>query len=340
MPDVVVDNDNAPQIMEDKPEQQPFNQSAREALESSFDEFVQGEAVEATAPEETAPIEDKPADKTVEVEASVKQPETPPVEEWKPEFKDHKTAEESYRHARLKMQQALEEAAAMKRELEQARYVPPEPPRMTQEPTSPPPPMMDKEAIEAEFFRDPVGFQLAMNEAMARHAVEQAEAKISEKDRQRRIQNLQYSMTQKLNEHFDTKYPELKPMEPMVLTYGDSVRQDRTFMEPLLASIKEAPNELKARKIFEVSKAVMDEGVRRLREKLPEIGKGLGFQIPGEPQTERLTSGAPSVVPGGSSGPVVRTKDETTGQTASEYMRERLHRQEKIMAGSGRWKGR
>lgn len=330
MPDEVIDRDQAPQE-EDKHEPKLFNQDARDAVEAAYDAFEPQDEV-VHPPAETAPVEDKPADKGMDVTAS-----EPVVDEWKPEFKDHKTAEESYRHARLKMQEALERAARLEKQIEETRYAPPEPPRMPQEPTSPPPPVLDKEAIEAEFFRDPVGFQLAMNQAMAQHAVEQAEQKITAKDKERRFQAVQASMSAKLNEHFDTKYPELKELEPMILHYGEKVRQDEIFMQPLVQSIKEAPNNLRARKIFEASKAIIDEGVRRFRERQPEIGKALGYQIPGEPIKERLTSGAPPVVPGGTGGPIVRT-EAPRPETAAEYLKERLTRQEKTMSGAGRWR--
>ncbi len=334
MAEEVIDRDKAPQD-EDKHEPKLFNQDARDAVESAYDSYAgEGEAP-AILPEEPAPLEDKPVDKGMDVTAS--DPVSAPVEEWKPEFKDHRTAEESYRHARLKMQEALERAARLEKQIEERQYAPAEPPRMPQEPTSPPPPVLDKEAIEAEFFRDPVGFQLAMNQAMAQHAVEQAEAKITAKERDRRLQSVQASMSQKLNEHFDTKYPELKELEPMILSYGDKVKDDAIFMEPLVRSIKEAPDNMRARRIFEVSKAIIDEGVRRFRERQPEIGKALGFQVPGEPTKERLTSGAPPVVPGGTSGPTVRT-EAPRPETAAEYLKERLTRQERTMSGAGRWR--
>ena len=226
MPDELETRDNAPEAEvdepkpQDKPEFRTFNQDAREAVESAYDAFKQ----EAEVTPEPAPTEDKPDDKGFDVQASTKEPEAEPKpEEWKPEFKDHRAAEESYRHARLKMQEALERAARLEKQYEdaQARLSQPKP----QQPVEPPP-TLDKEAIEAEFFRDPVGFQLAMTEAMARRAVEDAEAKITEKQQQSRVQSIQASMTQKLNDHFDKTYADLKPFEPMVLSIGDQLRQD------------------------------------------------------------------------------------------------------------------
>jgi hypothetical protein len=335
MSDELENKDNAPDAEEeqpkpqDKPEFRTFNQDAREAVEAAYDAFQQ----EAEPAPEPAPVEDKPADKGFDVEASKKEPEAEPKpDEWNPEFKDKKTAEESYRHARMKMQEALERASRLEKQYEEAQARLSQP-RPQQAPTEPPP-QLDKEAIEAEFFRDPVGFQLAMTEAMARRAVEEAEAKITEKDRISRAERLQASMTQKLNEHFDATYSDLKPFEPMVLSIGDQLRQDEKFMTPLLETIKLAPPQLKARKIFDVSKAIMDESAKRLREQLPTLVKPLG--LAGQ-RSERLTSGAPAIVPGGSGGPVIN-QSPPAPETNQDYMRERQRMSDRLTAGAGRWR--
>lgn len=338
-----VEKDQAPDEPiepQDKPEPKTFNQDAREAVEAAYEAYKTDVVAEqATPPEEPAPVVEQPEpDKGMDVAATEQVPEQPPITDaWTPEFRDHKTAEESYRHARLKMQEALEEAARLKRQFNELQAARPEPAPQREEPPMPPPPPLDKDAIEAEFFRDPVGFQLAMNEAMARHAVEQAEAKISAKERERRVQSIQASMTQKLNEHFDTSYPELKAVEPLVLEYGEQVRNDQTFMEPLLDTIKSAPPQQKARRIFEVSKAVMDESVKRLRTRRHEIGRAFGFVEPNQPQTQRLTSGAPTVVPGGSTPGVTVRTDAPVTDTPESYMKERLRMQERTMSGASRW---
>ena len=340
------EKDTAP-LIEDKPQPTIFNQDARDAVEAAFDAFkAEAEGREQTPPAAEpaalAQAADKPQeDKGFDVASSqtVDGQQTSITEEWKPEFKDHKTAEESYRHARQKMQQATEEAARLRREREdlearlEAMRQSPSPMQQPGQDQQQAPPMMDKETLEAEFFKDPIGFQLAMNEAAARHAIEQAEAKISEKTKAERMVMMQKSMSSKLQEHFDTSYPELKKVEPLATDYTERVRQDREFMEPLFRQIKEAPNELKARKIFEVSKAVMDEGVKRLRNDLPVIGEALGFApVAGQPIKERLKSGSPSIVPGGSSGPTVKPSGNYEPESPEAYMRDRIKRQEKMMA--------
>ena len=320
-------------LPEDKPEHKMFNEDARSAIEEAFDAFQAApEPVEEPAP--SVP-EDKPSEPVEE-----REPVTTVTDEAEPtQFRTIEDAEKSYRNARLKMQEATERAKKVERENEELRRATAEAlanlqTRAEQPPPSPPAPKappFTREELEAKFFEDPVGFMFSMQEAAQKAAIAEVESRTKEQRAQERKQAALVSFTNTTQKYFDDTYADLKPVEPLVTEEIKQVWNDPTFIRPIM--------EDKGKHIVDKAKAVVDEATRRLRSRLPDIGKSLGFSTPGEPVTERLTRGAPPLVPGGPSGPTTgRATDSTVTETPAEYMRERLQQHERTMTGVGRWR--
>ena len=300
-----------------------FNQESRDALEEAFQEFQE----EAAAPPEEAPEvpPDKPADKGMEVS----QAQVIPPEESRPTFKTLEDADRSYHEARKKMNEATERAKQLERENEEVRrtaaevveYVR----RQTAAQTPAPPrqaPAFNKEEMEARFYEDPVGFVVAATEAGRQAAIREAQQNTAnERDRMRKQAAVE-SFTNQTQKYFDENYADLKAIEPMVTHEITQVWNDPNFTKPLL--------EDRGRDVLTKARTVVDEATRRLKDRLPGLADALGRAGTDSPNRERLASGAPPLVPGGSrSAPAVSPTPEI-GESNQDYLRGRLKRLERM----------
>lgn len=325
---------------QDKPEeleQRLFNQDAREAIEDSYAKFAAGEKekvaetiVPAQDPEE---VPEKSAEKIMETAPSESVPV--PAETWTPEFKDQMEAEKSYKNARIKMQEATERSVRLEREVEELRKLsgemfanmqakmaaPPAP-----QPTAPQALQFSREELEAKFFEDPVGFVFSLQEAAKRAAIEEVTTKTQAERNMERKRMAVQTFTNQTQKYFDDTYADLKPIEPLVTDEIQRVWSDPTFMRPI--------NDDKKLDVISKAKAVVDEASKRVRTRLPDLGKALGLAPTGEPTKERLTSGAPPVVPGGGSGPGVRPSPPPAGETFDEYISNRMKQQDRMRASN------
>ena len=202
-------------------------------------------------------------------------------------------------------------------------------PRRRPRPPQGRPPAFNKEEMEARFYEDPVGFVVAATEAGRQAAIREAQQKIAKEREELRTKAAIQSFTNQTQKYFDENYADLKAIEPMVTHEITQVWNDPNFIKPLL--------EDRGRDVLTKARTVVDEATRRLKDRLPGLAEALAGQAgTGSPSKERLSSGAPPLVPGGTRSATMRSSPASMGESNQEYLAGRLKRLERIqMTGAG-----
>jgi hypothetical protein len=219
------------------------------------------------------------------------------------------------------MHEATQEAARYRKTLEERDKVLMDLVRKQQQPQpSAPnqPPPMTREAIEAKFYEDPVGFVMGLTQnttAKVRqdtlNEFEQRLAGIVKQTEQQRFA----SDSQR---YFDDTYKDLKDFEPFIDVEIRTLMEDGNFMQSIDGQFRTIPEKMRA---------VVDKAVSNVREK-PIVKKF--FEGTPEQKRERLPA-SPVVTPSGGS-PVVSSK-ATEPETPEQYLEARRKTQDKIYAG-------
>ena len=289
-------------------EEQTFNQNSRDEMEEAFEAFQQG-AEEPTAPATAAPVTDKlPDERALAPTAAVI------TEEPRTTFKTLEDADKSYLEVRRKWNESTERANRLERERDEADRRASEAIGLAMKSAqggerTAPPPNITKEALEAKFFEDPVGFMLSITEAANQDAIRKVESRAKSERQAMAAENI----TNHTQAYFDTNYADLKALEPLVIEEIQRISRDPDTIRPILDD-KNARMDVKA-------KALVDEASRRVRDRIPGIVAGFGATT-GETIKKRLPSGAPPLVPGGGrSGPSIKADvARTEGETNEEYI--------------------
>ena len=316
---------------------QPFNKTARDAIEKRWQEYQADESLASN--DDTLPVEtvsttvstpatfepsEMPAQKTetISEEPQAITPETPEAKPLK--YKTQEDAERAYREAEKKMHEATQEASRVRRLLDEqqaalSRLIQQQQMQATSTQVASPAPQVNMEELETKFYQNPLGFLTSFVTTAMQHGknetLKEIEGRLDRVSKERIIKQSGDAAQQ----YFYETHADIKPLEPLVKEEIANLSNDRNFMMEIHSS--EGTLNDKSRK-------VIDAAATRVRERLPELKKMFGIEE-GSVKRERLPA-SPVVTPTSKSTPTTTAAPDFTPET---YMSERRKVQDKIAQG-------